>query len=106
MMCLAGFRSTVKVAFVLLDKSVSVELGMLPEVSLRLEVVVLIDSAMDDGVSNVVPTDDTLSGDGCSIAEFSPLIAGEKAGPTFEGSRCSIVFKESQCSAVEEDACT
>lgn len=102
-MWLAGFRSTVKVAFVLLDKSVSVELWPLPEVSLRVEVLALPDSVMDGGVSNAGPLNDTIgSGDGCFVAEFTRLVAGEEVGSIFESSCCSTVFKESQCSAMED----
>jgi hypothetical protein len=70
-MWFAGFRSTVNVAFVLPDKSVSIEPWMLPEVSLLEEAVMLSDSIMEDGLSNGVTTDDALvSGEGSKVAKF------------------------------------
>ena len=75
MMLLEEFRTTVTVAFVLVDMSASDELGMLAEVSLRAEVPVLPDSRVDGGGSNADSTDDTLvSGDVCSRVTLVLLI--------------------------------
>lgn len=104
----AGFRSTVIVAFVLPDKSVSVELWTLPEISLREEVVVLSDLIMDEGVSNAVPTDDALvAGEGPSVAKFWSLTAEEEVDSVFKGSCCLTevevgVFKGLSCSTIED----
>jgi hypothetical protein len=100
----AGFRSTVNVAFVLPDKSLSVELWTLPEVSLREEVVVLSDPIMDDGVSNVVPTDAALvAGEGPSVAKFWSLTAKDEVDSVFCFTEVEVgVFKGLPCSTIED----